>query len=263
MKTLLSLSSNLFGDFFSHNQERQLYVDTVSSQDETSNKHIIILHGWGKTEEDMSAWVNFMKNSSFSKDKTIWNIGYPSSLKFTKVADHLMSFFDKKKREGFNFEKVFFIGYSMGGIIARQMIANGFPVTKLVTVCSPHHGLNWFVPAVDEGVSSLKHTSEELKVLNANSKELSMRDRYLFCSIGYTINYRLGNREQDSDTMVVGKSARGVELEGDIKRSRTQIQYNPIKVEPGSPHLEGMNPENFADVLPFLTKEANMQQLRF
>lgn len=262
MKTLLNLSSNLFGDIFSHSQENSsISVNVAPSKTGNKKKHIIILHGWGKTKEDMKSWMGFIKSTSFSNDKTIWNVGYASKLKFTDVANFLMSFFEQKKSEGFNFEDVYFIGYSMGGIIARQMIADGFSVTKLVSICSPHLGLHWFIPGIiNAGVSSLKQTSKELESLNSNAIEQKMRNRYMFCSIGYSIKNRFGTIKQDGDTIVAGKSARGEGLGVEIERFKTEIQYQSIKIEPGAPHLEGMRPENFKNVLPFLTKQENLQE---
>ena len=262
MKVLLNLSSNLFGDIFSHSQERDaVSVNVVPAENENKKDHIIILHGWGKSKEDMNGWVDYFKSTTFSKDKTIWNIGYPTGLKFTEAADLVLAFLEKRKHAGYVFENVYLVGYSMGGLVARQMVAKGFPVTKLMTICSPHGGINWYIPAVNPGVASLKQQSKEIEVLNQNEQEQKMRDRYLFCSVSFSIQNRMGKISHDGDTTLLGKSARGEGLGAEIQRYTAHVSYTQL-VEPGMPHLEGMNPVHFEDILPFFTnQEEQVQQI--
>ena len=48
---------------------------------------------------------------------------------------------------------VVLVGYSEGGIVSRQMIADGLNVTALVTICSPHLGIGAWLPTTDPGSS--------------------------------------------------------------------------------------------------------------
>lgn len=241
METLSKTKSVLFGAAF-HKMNHHVECDTIQG---SVNEHVIVLHGWGKTKEDMHEWVKYVQSQDEFKGATLWNVGYPTQLNFKEGAALVKTFFDEQQKAGYVFERVTFIGYSMGGIIARQLIADGFSVDKLITVCTPHHGINWFVPPVDAGVLSLRRNSKELTELNANPRDIKMRKKYQFCSIAYTINYHFGLRKQDADTTVSGSSARGEGLGPNIKRSTALLSYDRIRIEPGAPHLEGMNPIHF------------------
>lgn len=237
-------------DSMYRSKDQVIHINNNSNISIDKTKHIILLHGWGKTSNDMSLWVSAFQKSSFAKDMNIWNIGYPTQLSFVTIASQLHQFLNSKLLEGFIFEEVYYLGYSMGGIIARQLVSLGFPVTKLATICSPHLGIRWFIPSIDAGISSIKQNSSELLNLKHHAIDILKRDRYLFCSIGYNVNARLSNHQYDDDTTVKGISARGEYLIGEIKRKHIQLNYTK-KMNWGAPHLEGMNPQNFNCVFHF------------
>lgn len=241
---------SLFRDYMYRSKNEVFHININSEISIEKTKHIILLHGWGKTSNDMNLWVKAFQKLSFAMDMNIWNIGYPTQFSFVTIANQLHLFLTSKIQEGFFFEEVYFLGYSMGGIIARQLVSLGFPITKLASICSPHLGIHWFIPSIDAGVSSVKQNSTELLILKHNTIDILMRDRYLFCSIGYNVKTHLKNRKYDDDTTVKGESARGEELIGEIKRKHIQINYAK-KMIWGAPHLEGMNPGNFDCVFRF------------
>ncbi len=180
-------------------------------------------------------------------DVTVWNVDYPTDVSFVAAAGALVDGFYTMRQYGYRFEDVYFIGYSMGGLVARQMVAMGFPVTSLITVCSPHHGVNRYIfTRGNEGVRSLQKNSPEILSLNNSDRDMQMRSRYLFCSVAHTFKLPLLPRSQpeDTDTVVSGNSARGVKL--GVKGMSVLLHMNNVMDEfRGNPHLEGMNPLYF------------------
>lgn len=163
---------------------------------------------------------------------------------------------DVKAREGHRFEDVTFLCYSMGGLVARQMVAQGFPVTRLATVCSPHGGMmyGWAFPAPDAGANSLKQGSPELSWLNNHPREGALRGRYMFTSVVYNFRNGLGSWDHDDDTAVDGWSARGDGLGAMVRRQKVKLNYEGgVGVQVGAPHKEGMDPKWFRDVVAFLS----------
>ncbi|MDP5347091.1 MAG: putative lipase, partial [Paracoccaceae bacterium] len=52
--------------------------------------------------------------------------------------------------------------YSMGGLVARQMIANGLTPRRLFTYCTPHLGTMLHVLPINYGAMSMMPVSQEL-----------------------------------------------------------------------------------------------------
>ncbi|MEE4345531.1 MAG: hypothetical protein V2I53_01995 [Paracoccaceae bacterium] len=65
--------------------------------------------------------------------------------------------------------------YSMGGLVARQMIANGLTPKRLFTYCTPHLGTMLHVPPINHGAMSMMPVSQDLGKLNKNATETAFR----------------------------------------------------------------------------------------
>ena len=223
--------------------------------DAALDRHIIVLHGWGNKAADMNRWVGALKEAGLNADRYLWNLQYDYTKQFPIAAKTLLAYFKEQAAKGHNFRDVLFLCYSMGGVVARQMIAQGFPVTRLATVCSPHLGMMYgpAFPGVDPGVQSLKQGSSELTRLNSDPREGALRSRYFFASVSYRHANGLGQWDHDDDTAVDGWSARGDSLSGGLRRHKVWLKYQGgVGVMIGEPHKEGMNPALFRPVIDFL-----------
>lgn len=234
--------------------EHQLNV--VEPPPVTSNKHLMIVHGWGNTAADMVRWLNAIKDTGAFTDRYLWNIQYDYRKRFPVCATNILQSLQEPIQAGHEFKDVILIGYSMGGLVVRQMAALGFPVTRLLSICSPHQGLRYgqFFPPIDPGVASLKQGSHQLRALNNDPKEAALRDRYMFVAVQYQHKDVLGQWvHHDDDTIVDGDSARGDALGAGIRRQNVCLSYEGgIGVRIGVPHMEAMNPAWFGQAIDFL-----------
>jgi pimeloyl-ACP methyl ester carboxylesterase len=106
--------------------------------DSTPNKDsVVILHGIARTYRCMRSLAKFLKSQGYR----VLNVGYPST-RFP-----LASLIEQvhKKVEDFNQDhqrKIHFVGYSMGGLLARGVINRHRPpnLGRVVQLASPNQG---------------------------------------------------------------------------------------------------------------------------
>jgi pimeloyl-ACP methyl ester carboxylesterase len=109
------------------------------------DKNIILIHGlsgdsaFNTSSDQMKKFYEHIENDPLIKDYNVWTIVYNTweipfyysgswlYAEFTKIPDY--KFFD-----------AIIVGYSMGGLIARTLAANGFNFKYLITVDTPHLG---------------------------------------------------------------------------------------------------------------------------
>jgi pimeloyl-ACP methyl ester carboxylesterase len=190
----------------------------------------------------MRGWHRVLREAD--PDRSVWRLSYDTHWKgFSRSAREVMAALKKQNLEG---DDVVLIGYSMGGIVARQMIAYGFPARSVVTLCSPHHGaLGWsllrFPILSDPGASTLTQWSRSLHRLNAHPRDIAARKNYHLMSI----TFRDKRGEHEHDGIVGQKSAEG-ELLGDVA-SRTHLRFDyGRRAFFTDPHMLGMSPNAVA-----------------
>lgn len=201
----------------------------------------IVLHGFNSKAKDMLKVYNHLRHLPHAdkwkfhllEHETYWT-------SFRDSADKLA----KQLKSQQNFQHVIFVGYSMGGLVARQMVGDGFPCSALVAINTPHQGTGDWVPTLGAGANSQAPHSKDLHTLNANTFDKMNRGRYAF----YGMSYQDKNGYHADDQIVALHSALGNNL-GSIER-RLEIpldygsQHEAPKVMHGSgPHMEGMNPK--------------------
>lgn len=102
-------------------------------------------------------------------------------------------------------DNVHFFGYSMGGLVARQAVAQGIPPRSLTTFATPNEGTGWWVPngiPFNNGAASMFGNANDLTVLNSRDEEY--RNRYTT----YGFWYRGAmNSVHDNDGMIEQQSA--------------------------------------------------------
>lgn len=127
------------------------------SVDEAKQKHCILLHGWGllgmgDNGEAMRPMMDAIRTKV--PDWNYWLTTYDAhGRSFSTNARELKPMFLNNTK--YDFTNTVFVTYSMGGQVARQMVADGFPCLALATICSPHHGLLGWVPTPDFGSMSV------------------------------------------------------------------------------------------------------------
>ena len=208
-------------------------------------RHIVLMHGWHSTERQMRAWERALHGDLDPENCTFWRVTYDTHWKgFQRSARRIIK---ALRKEGVRDGDVTLIGYSMGGIIARQMVAYGFECRHLIALCSPHHGaLGWSalrVPLIlDPGAATLTQYSRTLKQLNTNNRDRAMRERYHLLAL----TYRDGRGEHAHDGIVGRDSALGVKLGEVGSRTHLEINYHERNAFFTDPHILGMSPEAVA-----------------
>lgn len=214
---------------------RQVSFDRTGT---SKSRHVILLHGWHSTGIQMRAWHNALRD--VDGDRSVWRLTYDTHWKsFSRSARQVMA---TLKAQRVDWDDVVLIGYSMGGIVARQMIAYGFPARSLVTLCSPHHGaLAWsplrFPIMTDPGAGTLTQWSPSLQRLNENPRDRAARHKYHLMAI----TYRDKRGDHDHDGIVGRASADGVELGDVASRTRLRFDYGR-RAFFTDPHMLGMSP---------------------
>lgn len=202
--------------------------------------HVVLMHGWHSTERQMRDWERALQRDC-GENCTFWRVTYDTHWKgFQRSARRIIK---ALRREGVNDGEVTLIGYSMGGIIARQMVAYGFECKNLVALCSPHQGAMGWSPLrvpllLDPGAATLTQYSRTLKQLNTNKRDRAMRERYHFLAL----TYRDKRGEHAHDGIVGRDSALGTRL-GEIgSRTHVEINYHERNAFFTDPHMLGMSP---------------------
>ena len=209
-------------------------------------RNVLLLHGWHSTERQMSWWQSTLASRPEARGYRIWNATYDTHWKsFRRTARLLLrEMHAQSTLNGIDWSNTILIGYSMGGIVARQMVAYGFDCRALIALCSPHEGaLGWaalrFALAGDVGASSLAGYNRVLHALNSHPRDRAFRNRY-DC---YAITYRDPRGEHAHDGVVSQSSALGESL-GEVAHRQTIVREYEEKPFPFTrPHLGGMNPD--------------------
>jgi pimeloyl-ACP methyl ester carboxylesterase len=134
--------------------------------------------------------------------------------------------------------------YSEGGVVARQMIADGLHVKSLVTICCPHLGIGTWLPTPDPGSASVSPFSPYLKTLNDSHTESA--ERHLYHCFGITCTDVLGDHPDDG--VVPIQSALAATLGAVAERVTIHLDYNR-HIAGWDPHLRGMDPNCLQPVL--------------
>jgi pimeloyl-ACP methyl ester carboxylesterase len=217
----------------------------VSADRQTGSRHVIFLHGWNAGGGSLLGWHHALRPFA-DESWTFWRVDYPTHRwGFRRGASDIANLLYATGRE---FEDVLFFGYSMGGVTARQMIADGFPCRALVALGSPHQGVARWVPAHSPSTASIHARSRDLRALNDNPRDITARVNYHF----YSLTYRDSLGAHPHDGLIPRRSALGLALGEVATRADTEFRYT---FPPGTqPHLRGMNPTDVPLVLEKMKK---------
>jgi len=211
-------------------------------------RHCVLLHGWHSTERQMRAWHNALQELPEAKGVHFWRVTYDTHWKsFRRSA---LQVAHELRRLDSDWSGTLLMGYSMGGIVARQMVAYGFPCRKLIALCSPHHGaMTWsplrFPLVGDPGAATLTSWSPALRDLNGNRRDIAHRPNYHLRAI--TFSDRRG--AHDNDGIIARHSALGEELGEVASRATSHFNYERRPDFFTDPHMGGMHPKGLPDVV--------------
>jgi hypothetical protein len=206
--------------FEATNAETLISAHKSNDTEEMNNKHTILLHGWGNNIKDLVHWEKKLLDENIGG--YVWKTQYDTGKSFDTVAASFIKLFKSKESEGYVFNDVRILAYSMGGLVARKMMALGFRANLLTSVCSPHEGLMNQIPAINDGVKSLKKNSKEITAITNDPIDIKNRNKFMFRGFNYTCTGN--NTSFDDDTVVDLYSATGNGL-GDLI-SRNTIHWN-------------------------------------
>jgi pimeloyl-ACP methyl ester carboxylesterase len=204
-----------------------------------SHKHCFFLHGWASDSTALRGIRSHLQDSPAGDSWHFWNITYDTTWQpFPQSARQILK---KLKTCGYDFEENIIIGYSMGGLVARQLVAEGFPCTHLVTLCTPHHGPVRWMPVPMRGPRSLAGWGSHTKALDRHPRDVLMRNRYHFFAMSYEDTFG----PHDHDGMVSVWSALGKNLGEVATRHTMELKYAvPVSaIMPVDPHWRGMFPK--------------------
>jgi len=198
-------------------------------------KHCILLHGWNSDASAMDAIKGVLMNFPEARNWRFWWLNYDSHLASFKTSAHQLV--NLLAAQPYDFSTTVFVAYSMGGLVARQMIASGFPAKALVTICTPHHGVAPWVPTPNTGTQSMAPWSADLAALNNNPTDAAHRRSYHFFGITYS---DIRGKHEDDVIVTIG-SAMGDTLGDTATRLKIHLDYGNGLAGP-DPHWRGMDP---------------------
>ena len=209
---------------------KRAHIETI---DEPGRVEIVLMHGWHSLYTPMLGLEGAFRN--LIPDARLWRVTYDSHWKtFSQSARDIKR---QLETRGVEAEKTLLIGYSMGGVVCRSMVDNGFEARAVLCLCSPHLGAAPWMPIGDIGSTSIAPWSARLARLNQSRRDRARRDDYFFQAM--TFNDASGYCRHDR--IVAQRSALAYGLEGDITRHTTTLDYEGIAPD-CQPHIQGMNP---------------------
>jgi len=218
---------------------RQASLHHIPAADDSSQKHCIILHGWGATGRDMRHWAEALAATEAGKSAHFWIPTYDTSWRtFPQSARAIKVLLE---RQQFDFNHTLILGYSMGGLVARELARAGFSFEQLVTLCTPNQGAAPWVPILWRRTTTLKANSDLLKNLNSSNGDAILRSKYHFCGLTYSDP----SGEHQHDGIVEISSALGQKLGDAPARQTYSVDINNLVTgfNLSTPHICALYPQ--------------------
>jgi pimeloyl-ACP methyl ester carboxylesterase len=199
----------------------------------------VLLHGWGSIGIDMGPLCAALRKLPSAAGWNFYNPTYETHQEtFVQAAQHLYPDIHALT------QPLILLGYSMGGIVARQMILDGLQIKALMTICSPHLGVGTWIPAVDAGVASISWFSADLKRLNDSPQERGHRHLYHLSAISCSDLWG----DHSDDGVIPVQSALGISLGPVAEQVTIHLDYDD-QIAGVDPHHRGMDPTYLQPVL--------------
>lgn len=203
---------------------------------------IVLLHGWDMDKNyDPGLWfrpfVEKIRQQFEPKGYVVFAPTYNTHESFVWAAKNLYQIL---KHSQWSLDNVHILGYSMGGLVARQMVVEGLSPRNLVTYCTPNMGTAAWISNTalfNNGAMSMASWSEDLKKLNMHPRDQEYRSRYQMIGLSYYADNQKTQRH-DNDSIVEVTSAI---MWGANPKPGNQIHWSSYKVwgwgkPAGDPH---------------------------
>lgn len=124
-------------------------------------------------------------------------IAYDTHQSFARSGDNLYEFIMQHWADHYDLSSTILVGYSMGGLVARQMVMRGMPFARLYMTCTPNFGVMPYIFSLpgapfffhfNHGAASMTGHSADLARLN--NGDIQQRQKYVCHGINYT-DFRL------------------------------------------------------------------------
>ena len=209
---------------------KRAVIETIDPKRELE---VVLMHGWHSLYAPMIGLENAFRE--LLPNARLWRVTYDSHWKtFSQSARDIKG---QLEDQGVEAKNTLLIGYSMGGVVCRSMVDNGFEARALLSLCSPHLGAAPWMFFGDVGSVSIAPWSARLARLNTSPRDKSRRDDYFFQAI--TFSDASGYCRHDR--IVAQRSALAYSLDGEMTRHTTKLNYEGIAPD-CQPHIQGMNP---------------------
>lgn len=227
----------------------------LESVDAPQPLNCVIMHGWHSLYGPLTHLEGTLRRSPGGQNVRFWRVTYDTHWKtFGQSAREIAS---ELRRRGVTPPNTLLIGYSMGGVVARALIAGGFRAAGALCLCSPHLGPAPWMPSGDIGSLSIAPWGAKLARLNAHPLDRAARPDYFF----QAFTFRDATGVQRHDRIVTEKSALAPGLFEVGARCSHQLEYRGIA--PGcDPHLHGMRPEFLPEALDWCQRKFEAMALR-
>ncbi len=204
-------------------------------------RHVILVHGHNCLPSFLHGLLRSLRGVPGADEWRFWLVEYDTHWKpFTRSAREIVR---TMQQEDYNFEEAILVGYSMGGLVVRQMVVEGFPCKALFALCSPHLGYVPWIPFGEAGSLSISVLSRRLQILNRNRHDRAARSKYHFVASDY--EDMLGQHAHDG--LVPRRSALGETLGPLGSRHTVHLNY---RYPPGiDPHIRFLRHQNLTPVL--------------
>ena len=212
----------------------------------TCGRHVILVHGHNCLPSFLNGLQRSLRGVAGADEWRFWQVEYDTHWKpFTRSAREIVRTLD---HQGYDFSEAILVGYSMGGVVARQMVADGFPCRALLALCSPHLGYVPWLPFGDPGTLSIWPFSRRLHILNRHPRDRAARSKYHFLAADYTDMFGY----HPHDGLITRRSAWGETLGPLGSRMDVHLTYH---FPPGiDPHIRVLRHQYLKAVLEICEK---------
>lgn len=203
---------SVFSDIHEHTLMDQSQGDGVVSALNFGPKGLIVLlHGWDMDKNYdpgilFRPFVERVRQQFEPSGYLVFAPTYNTHESFVWAAKNLYQLIVHSK---WPLNNVHVFGYSMGGLVARQMVVEGLAPRNLVTYCTPNCGTAAWISNTalfNNGAMSMASWSEDLKRLNNHPRDQQCRDRYHTIGLSYFADNQKTQRH-DNDAIVEVTSA--------------------------------------------------------
>jgi pimeloyl-ACP methyl ester carboxylesterase len=228
--------------------------EAVVSRNQNAKRHCIVLHGWASSGDESRDLWQAVRELPQAANWNFWDVTYDSQ--WTTFDQSAARIVEQLRHESIEYSNedtsenpdIILIGNSMGGVVARQMVALGFPCRALISICSPHLGPAPWIPVPNRGPRSIARNSSLLAQLNSNETDRAHRNRYHF----FAITYRDVLGSHDHDGIITAPSALGLGLGRVAQRQRIHLLYRTLATF--DPHWRGRFAAHIPPVVQTLEK---------